>query len=433
VWTDARRAQLLREIRSRHPGEKIAAFTQFADTARALFRELRRDAGVGVLTARGASVAGGALSRKQAIERFAPRASGVRAPRDIERIDLLIATDLLSEGVNLHDASVVVHLDLPWTPARMEQRVGRSRRMGAMHARTTVYALQPPASTEALLRVEQRLRAKLGAASCLLGAPQNLLPEAAIEAREAREASGTTRRQDHAARESAARRRELISRELERWRAPDDTGVAMAPAVSSTKVVLVGVVQASSSGLLALVRENGEYRLVAAAGAREVDDDPALVLEIVRLATAAAAPAAARESTRDRESSGVATIAAIERVARWISRRAGVLAAGSALGPHTQARKRALRRVAAIAAHAPRHRRTEVTRMAALARQVATAPYGVGAERLLEALVAAEMPSGEEWLRALGEFGAAHGNALERSDASCVELVAILVLVDATS
>ncbi|HET7550420.1 MAG TPA: DEAD/DEAH box helicase, partial [Gemmatimonadaceae bacterium] len=130
AWTDARRAQLLRDVRSRHPGEKIAAFTQFADTARALFRELRRDPGVAVLIARGASVAGGSLSRREAVERFAPRASGVRAPRDIDRIDLLIATDLLSEGVNLHDASVVVHLDLPWTPARLEQRVGRSRRMG---------------------------------------------------------------------------------------------------------------------------------------------------------------------------------------------------------------------------------------------------------------------------------------------------------------
>jgi superfamily II DNA or RNA helicase len=425
-WTDARRAQLLREIRRRHPGEKIAAFTQFADTARALFREMRRDAGVAVLTARGASVAGGALSRREAIERFAPRASGVRAPRAIERIDLLIATDLLSEGVNLHDASVVVHLDLPWTPARMEQRVGRSRRMGALHARTTVYALQPPASSEVLLRVEQRLRAKLGTASRLLGASEDVLPRAAIQACSAGGAGGAPIRDDGAARESAARRRELIARELERWRDRGNAGVAMAPAMTPMGGILVGIAQAPSAGLLALVREGDEYRLVAAKPEGELDDDPALVLETVRLANAD--PDAVRDPTRDCESAGVDPASAIELVARWASRRAGVLAAGSDFGAHTQARKRALRRVAAIAARAPRHRRNEVTRLAALARQVAMAPYGAGAERLLEDLVDTELQSGEDWLRAVGDFGAARGNAARTSSAPRVEPIAILVL-----
>ncbi len=426
AWTDVARAQRLREIRVRHPAEKVVAFTQYADTARALFREMRRDAGVAVLTARGASVAGGALSRREAIERFAPRASGVRAPRDIERIDLLLATDLLSEGVNLHDASAVVHLDLPWTPARMEQRVGRSRRMGAMHARTTVYAMQPPASSEALLRVEQRLRAKLGTASSLLGAPEDVLPRAAIEACRAGEVGGAAISDDEAARESAARRRELIARELERWRDPGNPGVAMAPAMSPMRGALVGISEAPSSGLLALVRESDRYRLVAAMHEGEVDDDPALVLEIVRLASAASA--AVRDSTRDRESAGVDPASAIERVARWTSRRAGVLAAGSDFEAHTQARKRALRRVAAIAARAPRHRRNEVTRLAALARQVATAPCGAGAERLLEDLVDTELASGEDWLRALGDFGAGRGKGAGSSSAPRVEPVAILVL-----
>ncbi len=422
-WTDARRAQLLREIRARHPGEKIAAFTQFADTARALYRELRRDSGVAVLTAGGASVAGGTLSRQEAIGRFAPRASGVRAPRSIERIDLLIATDLLSEGVNLHDASVVVHLDLPWTPARMEQRVGRSRRMGALHARTAVYGFEPPASSEMLLGVERRLRAKLGAVGRLLGATDGVLLGRVVHARdgdgeyEAAVQSGDT------SEESAARKRELIARELERWRNREVDANPPIPA----NVVVAGTARAADPGLLALVREDGEPLLVAARDEGEVDDDPSLVLEIVRLATGA--PSATRDSTHHHPvvSSGLA--AAIERVAHWAARRAGVLAVGAPLEPHAHARRRALRRVAAIAARAPRHRRTEVTRLAALARQVAMAPYGVGAERALEELVATEMTSGEEWLRALGEFGASRGRDSGRSDAPRVDMVAILVLM----
>jgi superfamily II DNA or RNA helicase len=422
AWTDTRRAQLLREIRARHPGEKIAAFTQFADTARALFRELRRDPGVAVLTAHGASVAGGALSRKEAIERFAPRASGVRAPRTIERIDLLIATDLLSEGVNLHDASVVVHLDLPWTPARMEQRVGRSRRMGALHARTTVYAFEPPASSEVLLGVEQRLRAKLGAVGRLLGASDGVLLARATHVRDGDQRDEAAVQHGDTSEESAARRRELIARELERWRDHDFGPNSPVPVGS----VVAGIARSAKAGLLALVREGGEHVLVAGRDDGEVGDDPSLVLEIVRLAIGA--PSATSDAVHHSAPASSDLAVALERVARWAARRAGVLAAGSPLGPHAPARRRALRRVAAIAARAPRHRRTEVTRLAALARQVATAPFGVGAERALEELVTAETMSGEEWLRALGDFGAARGRGGGLSDAPQVEVLAILVL-----
>jgi superfamily II DNA or RNA helicase len=447
AWTDATRARLLRYLRTLHRGEKVVAFTQFADTARALFREMRRDAGVAVLTSRGASVAGGSLSTREAIERFAPRASGVRAPREIERIDLLITTDLLSEGVNLHDASVVVHLDLPWTPARMEQRVGRSRRLGALHARTTVYAMQPPASSEVLLRVEDRLRAKLGAAGRLLGAADEIVGVSTLVTHSA-DAAGADVSDESApqdaggVRESAARRRQLILHELERWRAPSDETVVVAPpddptpgngaagtiGTAGVAPVTMSFARAASSGLLALVRENGEYRLVAAASDGEVDDDPALVLELARLASGArtaSCDAAARLGSLRAD-----LASALDRIARWTSQRAGVLAAGTELEPRTQARRLALRRVAAIAAHAPRHRRAEVTRLAALARQVATAPYGAGAERALEELVARDAASDEEWLRALGEFGAGRRRDTGSPSTPCVEPIAILILVE---
>jgi superfamily II DNA or RNA helicase len=429
AWTDAARAQQLRDVRARHRGEKIVAFTQFADTARALFREMRRDAGVAVLTARGASVAGGVLSRREAIERFAPRASGVRAPRAIERIDLLVATDLLSEGVNLHDASVVVHLDLPWTPARMEQRVGRSRRLGALHARTTVYAMQPPASSESLLRVEQRLRSKLGATGRLLGAAGDILPEGRIPAHGVDAARANAAGEGHArqaggTRRSAARRHELLVRALECWRGRGDGSVAKPRA----NEIVAGITRASSPGLLALVREGDEFRLVAAANDGEVDDDAALVLALAHLASASAA--AQRDAAVTTKPPRAALESALDRVARWASGRAGVLAAGTDLEPRARARRLALRRVATIAARAPRHRRAEITRLAALARQVATAPYGAGAERALDKLVALDVKSDEDWLRRLGDFGATRRGTAGASSTPCVEPVAILVLVE---
>jgi hypothetical protein len=85
------------------------------------------------------------------------------------RIDTLVATDVLSEGVDLHDAGLVVHLDLPWTVARIEQRVGRLRRIGSPHREVLQYAFEPPASANSALQLLQRLAAKAGLADALVG------------------------------------------------------------------------------------------------------------------------------------------------------------------------------------------------------------------------------------------------------------------------
>src|SRR6185312_16097211 len=88
--------------------------------------------GVAALTAHGGRVAGGRISRREVLVQFTPHADGAAVPT-ADHIRLLIATDVLSEGLDLQRASVVVHLDLPWNPARLEQRVGRVRRLGAEH------------------------------------------------------------------------------------------------------------------------------------------------------------------------------------------------------------------------------------------------------------------------------------------------------------
>ena len=65
-------------------------------------------------------------TRTNVVERFAPRAS--RRPELIsspDEVDVLISTDVLSEGQNLQDADCVVNYDLHWNPTRMVQRAGR--------------------------------------------------------------------------------------------------------------------------------------------------------------------------------------------------------------------------------------------------------------------------------------------------------------------
>jgi len=91
---------------------------------------------------------------------FAPVATGVAPPPQALSIDVLIATDLASEGLNLQDASRVIHYDLPWTAARLSQRVGRIDRLGSAHPRVQVLTFLPPAPLADAIRMETRLLIK---------------------------------------------------------------------------------------------------------------------------------------------------------------------------------------------------------------------------------------------------------------------------------
>ena len=82
--------------------------------------------------------------REDVLRAFAPRAQGAPLPPLALETDVLIATDLLSEGLNLQDAVRVIHYDLPWSPARLAQRVGRIDRAGSPHERIETVTFLPP-------------------------------------------------------------------------------------------------------------------------------------------------------------------------------------------------------------------------------------------------------------------------------------------------
>jgi superfamily II DNA or RNA helicase len=119
------RAPILRRI-ARWSAAPVVAFTQFTATAHSLYRALHPASGIALLTGSSARIASGVLSRNEVLERLlSPR---FRTDRDGVR--LLITTDVLSEGLNLAGVGTVIHLDQPWTAARLDQRVGRAARIG---------------------------------------------------------------------------------------------------------------------------------------------------------------------------------------------------------------------------------------------------------------------------------------------------------------
>jgi superfamily II DNA or RNA helicase len=380
---DEQRCRILRDIRSRHSGERIVVFSQFADTVREIFARLRADGGVASVTANGALVAGGPLTRSQVLSRFAPVASSSPAPSRAEMIDVLIATDLLSEGLNLQDAAVVVHLDLPWTTARLTQRLGRIWRIGSQHARVHEYAIAPPAAADQILHVVQLLTRKAGAAWSAIGEP--FVPLLASRVQSAASPAPVDRVQAAEALHSLVRS----------W---SDSSVALRPSTGGSNddaradsAIVVAGVRAAIDGWIAAVEVAGEAQLVAARTAGEATTDPGRVLEVARAAEGAECPAAPSR---------------VERVIRELdayfdASRAAADAGLTAVG--SRARAIASSRIAALAAAAPPHRRPAVSQLAVAARRSVAGLRSAGAERLLAALVAPRVggegaDAAEAWL-----------------------------------
>ena len=109
-------------------GRKVLVFTEFADTAQYVAKHLREAGISGVEQLDG----GSSKNRADVIRRFAPYYNGT-APDELrsgEEITVLVSTDVLSEGLNLQDASLLVNYDIHWNPVRLMQRIGRvDRRM----------------------------------------------------------------------------------------------------------------------------------------------------------------------------------------------------------------------------------------------------------------------------------------------------------------
>lgn len=154
------KADRLYDVVARRRAARTIVFTSSAATALDLARRLQwRE--VGVVAAGRARVASGPLSMDAVLDAFAPRARAARAPAPSGVVRVLIATDLASEGLDLQDADAIVHYDLPWTPLRLAQRVGRIARLGSRHDVAHVVWFAPPPEHERRIRVGRHLAAKV--------------------------------------------------------------------------------------------------------------------------------------------------------------------------------------------------------------------------------------------------------------------------------
>ncbi|MEX8503534.1 MAG: helicase-related protein [Leptothrix ochracea] len=157
-WEPAQDQKLLalrQLITKTHAKDKVLIFTQFADTARYLAREVRRAGVTHVEVATGVSADPYALAC-----RFSPK-SNSKTVAKADEVRVLICTDVLSEGQNLQDSNVVVNFDLPWAIIRLIQRAGRVDRIGQRAEEIFCYSFLPADGVENLIQLRARIRQRL--------------------------------------------------------------------------------------------------------------------------------------------------------------------------------------------------------------------------------------------------------------------------------
>ena len=171
--------------------KKALVFTAFADTAEYLFRNLkdwaRNELGIhiGLVTGTGANqTTFGRTYFNEILTNFAPYSKSRHKipsmPQDDE-IDLLIATDCISEGQNLQDCGLVINYDIHWNPVRLIQRFGRIDRLGSLNESVHLVNFWVTEDLNQYLNLKNRVEARMALVDVSTTSSDNILLPNEIE------------------------------------------------------------------------------------------------------------------------------------------------------------------------------------------------------------------------------------------------------------
>lgn len=168
------------------PNRKLLVFTAFADTASYLYNALekwsREELGIHI-----AMVSGGPAGNKttfgksefnQVLTNFSPHSkqrSKMRSMPQEGEIDLLIATDCISEGQNLQDCDTLINYDIHWNPVRVIQRFGRIDRIGSINPAVQLINFWPTDDLDKYITLKNRVEARMALVDIAATNEDNLL------------------------------------------------------------------------------------------------------------------------------------------------------------------------------------------------------------------------------------------------------------------
>ena len=172
---------------------KVLVFTAFADTARYLHQHLdswaRKELKIhtGLVCGDGGNAASlGRTDYDDILTNFSPLAKrradqSPRFPNQREEIDLLIATDCISEGQNLQDCDLLINYDIHWNPVRIIQRFGRIDRIGSRNDSVQLVNFWPVADLDHYLGIKLRVEARMALVDLAATQTDNLLDPGQLE------------------------------------------------------------------------------------------------------------------------------------------------------------------------------------------------------------------------------------------------------------
>lgn len=170
---DLKLAEFKQLLKNELKCQKILVFSYFKDTTDYLYNQLLADGDwlkemsiderLPIIDKITGETPG--KQREEKVKLFAPKANNQSEQEQHngqkQEIDILICTDVLSEGQNLQDAGVLVNYDLHWNPVRMIQRAGRIDRLGTNYEELFIYNCFPEQGLEALLGLVRRLQTRI--------------------------------------------------------------------------------------------------------------------------------------------------------------------------------------------------------------------------------------------------------------------------------
>jgi len=163
---DAKLKVLAEKLNSLSKKGQIIVFTYYSDTLDYIHEAITKNKELSGLKIAKISGDTGTFARERIVKEFLDR-----------KIDILMSTDVLSEGMNLQSAQMVVNYDLHWNPTRMIQRAGRIDRIGSPYEKIFVYNVFPENELEELLRLVQVLQTKIINIDKSVGLDQTILGE----------------------------------------------------------------------------------------------------------------------------------------------------------------------------------------------------------------------------------------------------------------
>jgi len=159
---------VIENLRKKKHQEKILIFSEYADTIDYLFMRLDK------IYPATAKIHGQTSGNSEKILAFAPKSNDYDGE---EKIDLMTATDVLSEGHNLQDCSSVINYDLHWNPVRLIQRAGRIDRIGSEADIIYIANFLPTDEVERVINLSKTLKRRIDEIHKYVGEDDRILSE----------------------------------------------------------------------------------------------------------------------------------------------------------------------------------------------------------------------------------------------------------------